>query len=349
MAMSSSGSHMSLTSAQVEPVVRRAYPELADVGTWRVTQLARPTVTETEGVVRLDGEGWSLVLKVVRAGSEREFRTYASGLLPHGTTGLRAAVVFGRTEVDGASGLWLEALPTDEARRQWDPVDFAEAARHLGEFGVRVVLPRDVTWLERHDLSSFGAIIDEGVTWLREAGEDARVHRIYPATAQRLVLSWDRNRKEAFDALETSDWVCCHGDAQRRNLFRLGDATVAIDWARFGTGPVGTDLVTLLRQGATNFELDTGDLDRNARQITRAHIAGLVRAGWRADAERLRRSLAAQHILATLIELRPNLRLALLPDRARWAEDYYGRPFDSIADRRRQVVDWTIETHATPL
>jgi len=100
--MNSSGTHMSLSAAQVEPVVRRAYPELAEVGTWKVTQLARPIVTETEGVVRLDGEGWSLVLKVIRAGSEREFRAYASGLLPHGTSGLRAAVVFGRMEVQGS-------------------------------------------------------------------------------------------------------------------------------------------------------------------------------------------------------------------------------------------------------
>lgn len=79
-----------------------------------------------------------------------------------------------------------------------------------------------------------------------------------------------------------------------------------------------------------------------------ARLAGLSGAGWIGDAERLQLSLVAQHLHAhaTVIELRPNLRLVMLPDRKPWAEEHYGQPFDSIVDRRRQLVDWTIETYA---
>lgn len=338
-------SNLVLTAAQVEAAVRLAHPEIAEIGSWSTTQLSQPIVTETAGVLRLDGVGWSLILKLIRAGSERELRAYASGLLPQGPSGLRTARVYGRTEVEGAIGLWLEVLPAQEATRSWALADFSVAARHLGQFGAQVALPGDLTWFERHEARSFGPAIDENVAWLRQAGGDARIRRIYTGAAQGFLFALDRNREQVLEALETTDRVCCHGDAQRRNLFRLGDSTVAIDWARFGTGPVGTDLVTLLRQGLTSFDLDISDLDRSAREISAAHLQGLSGAGWTAEVEWLQSSLAAQHLLATLIELRPNLRLVMLPDRRRWAEEYYGRPFDTIVDRRRQIVDWTIQTY----
>src|SRR5687768_1352765 len=110
------GSAPTLDRADVARVVRRMLEdESAEVGAWSCRSIYTPYTKATGGVYRVQGEGWSVVLKVCRApwwaeGSIPEALTYGSGMLddlPPG--GISAPRCYGvREQADGSAWLWLE-------------------------------------------------------------------------------------------------------------------------------------------------------------------------------------------------------------------------------------------------
>ncbi|MEO2005195.1 MAG: phosphotransferase, partial [Candidatus Poribacteria bacterium] len=115
-------------------------------------------------------------------------------------------------------------------------------------------------------------------------------------TAEEVERIW-RAAEELIDRLELLPQCFCHFYAFRRNLFAVGDTTVAIDWAFAGLGAYGEDLASLVFAtiGLNGVErCDFGEF----REIAFAqYMQGLREAGWRGDEPAVRFAFLAHGCL----------------------------------------------------
>ncbi len=148
----------------------------------------------------------------------REALAYASGLLPIGP-GLAAP----RVLAIEADVVWTAMIDGDRERPEI-------AAQRLGSWQGTTPVP-SVSWLAQHQLAQRIAASDLD---LAVVDADPRVVDIWAL------------RRSLLEQLSTLPFTVVHGDFSLGNL-RAVDArtTVALDWATFGTGPVGADLASL--------------------------------------------------------------------------------------------------------
>ncbi len=147
----------------------------------------------------------------------REPLAYASGVLPAGP-GLAAPRCYG--VVDDV--VYLQEVAGA-------PESPHVAARRLGAWQASTPVP-DLPWLAGHQLAQRLA-----VSHLDWAAVDADA---------RLASIWSR-RHDLLAALRSVPTVLSHGDFHIGHLVAADDATVVLDWATLGVGPVGADLADL--------------------------------------------------------------------------------------------------------
>lgn len=148
----------------------------------------------------------------------REPMAYASGLLPVGPE-LAAPRCY--AVVNDVIYL-ADVGATPESPRN--------AAYRLGVWQANTSIP-DVPWLANHQLAQ--RIAAYRLNWLDVDADPG------------IVKLWER-RMELLDALLQVPHLVTHGDFSIGNLLAATPATtVVLDWATFGTGPIGADLAHL--------------------------------------------------------------------------------------------------------
>jgi hypothetical protein len=147
----------------------------------------------------------------------REPLAYASGVLPAGP-GLAAPRCYG--VVDDVVYLQDVGVAPESPR---------VAARRLGAWQARPPAP-DLPWLAGHQLAQRLAVSD--LDWTAVDADS------------RLVSIWS-HRHDLLAALRSVPKVLSHGDFHIGHLVAADEATVVLDWATLGIGPVGADLAHL--------------------------------------------------------------------------------------------------------
>jgi hypothetical protein len=258
---------------------------------------------------------WSLILKAmgpeVLAASgvatadpsdadywKREILIFQSGLLADLPEGLVAVRCFGVFEYPGQEfWLWLE----DVEDTVWSWEDYGLAARHVGQFNGAYLSGRPVpqaTWLSTGRVRRWLAQGEAGIadiqrlsrypfnrSWL---GSDGVTRILHLWTEQARLLA----------ALDRLPRTFCHHDAFRRNLMirrnGAGQAeTVAIDWAKAGTGAIGEEMATLVTMSVVFLELEADQLQELEAIVLTGYLAGLREAGWQGDPQLVRFGYAA--------------------------------------------------------
>ncbi|MGH2356245.1 MAG: phosphotransferase, partial [Chloroflexota bacterium] len=262
---------------------------------------------------------------------KREILAYQSGWLADLPGPLAAPRCLGVSELPGDTVfLWLEDLRTPSTASDgsaasagsggatgdgaegvpWPLGRYALAARHFGVLNgtylARRPLPR-YAWLRppvkmvnlpESALCPDIHLIRDAATW-----RDPGLGGVFgPAMADRLLAQWER-RGALFDAFLQLPQTLCHWDAHRRNLFarrapRGQEATVAIDWASVGAGPIGAELNNLVLGSIIVKAIDAADGARLNAAVFPAYVDGLRRAGWRGDRHLARFGFTASAALA---------------------------------------------------
>lgn len=349
-----------LDAAALAPIVARAVGRPVSIGEWRseafsyqVTNALSAGISRLHGAA-LDGEGWSVILKVLhpaydallgrfpaesRAELEtaylwdREVQAYESGLfarLPPGFAAPRALRIERRA---GSCWLWLEDLGGDGAR--WDVAQYARAARHLGRFnGAFPEGAFDAPWLTRSWLrtwltTGFGSrallTLDNDALWRHPLVKGGFTQD----TRDRLRRLWPE-RGTVLDRLEARPSTLCHLDAFRKNLFDRAGETVAIDWSYIGNAPIGIEVGHLV-MGSVAFAEHGHDTHALAAASLDAYVAGLRDSGWNGDEDAVRGGFALSAI--RWVFMLGWLSTVLDPTRQAQMEKWAGQPLaDQIAD-----------------
>lgn len=135
------------------------------------------------------------------------------------------------------------------------------AAYRLGAWQGTASVP-DVHWLSRHQLAQ--RIAASNLEWDQVSADP------------RLMALWQR-RSELLDELEHVPQVLVHGDFHEGNLIAADNlTTVVLDWATFGTGPVGSDLAGLALSTCSDL------LDRYVAGLDGGFDKAAVELGYRA-------------------------------------------------------------------
>jgi hypothetical protein len=322
----------------------------------------------TGGVFRVRGEGFSLVIKIVKhgidgdpdglwvAGAEpshrnywkREWLAYGSGLLDALPGELRAPRTLLCTEpaVDEA-WIWMEdveGLPGAAWQiDDYDSVGFDLATTQAAFASGRSVLP-DQLWLSRKWLRGWvdvlsqqiGAIDDESLWQADWQGAAA-------ALRPRLRTLWAA-REDLLGIVESAPQTLVHCDFWPTNLIAADDGTtVALDWSQVGIGAVAQDLDQLILDPVWMQVLPDASLEDLEAHVVPGYLSGLRSSGFAVEETDLRRWYAAAasiHYapLLALQALAANDAVGMAASERRW-----GVPYTAIAGNRTRVIERAIE------
>jgi hypothetical protein len=219
----------------------------------------------------------------------REALAYGSGLLASLAGGLRAPVCRLVAErPDGSVALWLEDLDGPPAPA-WSLDRYRLAARHLGRAQGEFVaggraLPTD-PWLSRHWLRDYLEQRDGDRALLGDPGLAAWRHPLLagwfpdPAATAAGLVRMRADQDALLALLDGLPATLCHLDLHPANLFAVGGATVAIDWAFVGLGAMGEDAGNLVPDAVFDFHVPPARLDALHDAVASGYRAGLADAG----------------------------------------------------------------------
>jgi hypothetical protein len=319
----------------------------AGVGDFRATSIYAPVASGTGGVWRVEVDGWSAILKLVRHDAaatgnwqsgeaedhwyywRREVLAYQTGLLPSlPGEGLRAPHCYGAIErPDGPIALWLE--DAGRTATGWPVARYGEAARHLGRmqgaFLVETPLP-DHPWLSRHWLRTYVTprradlgLLDDPAAW-----PTGLVDRSLAPALRRM----DVEQPQLLDELDRMPQTLCHFDVHPANLLDVDGKTVLIDWSFVGIGAIGEDAGNLVPDAVLDFHVPAAQVDELFEAVFRGYAAGLADAGWRGDPRLVRRAMkvaiAAKYswivpaLLRAGLERRPTLNRRPFAETVTW-------------------------------
>lgn len=300
---------------EVEPVGRVPLAG-ATGGTWRIRgRLISRAGRET---------GWSLIVKrIVRsAGAEfrsdnwpaaeeighpmywrREYDFYGSPLAGSLDAPFRAARCFARHEQSpGVAELWLEDLgPVAIPGKDWAIADYRTAAEHLGRFQGRYAATRDPAplpgdaWLSRGWLRWYISRREQLSPDLCRHADDTGSHLIQAlCRAGDFLPAFERLydlRHRLLDALDCGPQTICHRDFWPPNLFLTSPghaATVAVDWAYVGIGPLMEDAANIAPDSLFDRYVHADHARALDAAVYDGYVRGLRAAGCALPEDRLR-------------------------------------------------------------
>lgn len=285
-----------------------------DPAEWQVELLALPNVAglPTVGIWRIRGEGWSVILKLLRNSHDseaqwsshpepdhpyywkREALAFQSPLLTKLPGGLRAPVCYGVVErADGSVAVWMEDVRGPEAT-EWTFDRYWKAARQFGLAQGGLLGPAAPTdgWLSRHYLRTYGDRRREtGNRLTPEAWRHPRVQELalQPSAVERFWADGER----FLEIAESFPHTLCHLDLHPQNMFDVEGDIVVIDWAFSGIGAIGEDLGTLVIDAFADFHLAPELIPEFFDLLVNGYTEGLVEAGWDGGEAAVRRATIA--------------------------------------------------------
>ena len=269
----------------------------AEPQAWRVTTLAG-TGGGNFGdsvVSRLDSPGGSAVVKIVKrngVGSDhplswrRELDVYNSEWLRSRLpTGLQLPDCLGSATTDDAAVVVVADVPFDDPLAR-DVAWYGDLATLLARLSTCVADESTVpSWASRGFLDYENGLVESripDVLGQRSPAVDEVLdvwrplfERVGPVCAQ-LV-----------DALHSLPVGLNHLDAFSRNVARVDDQFVMIDWAYTGLAPVGCDAASLIVITAIARHVPGGDLESLREAVTAGYATGLASGGVRVPPDQL--------------------------------------------------------------
>jgi hypothetical protein len=332
----------------------------------------------TGGVYRVSGDGFSLVIKVVRHGVDatpdglwgsgadpghrnywkREWLAFDSGLLTSLPGRLRAPRCLLTTQHDDAEcWVWMEDVRGRHGRTLLLD-DYALIAEALGSTqGTYAVggteLPDD-EWLSRSWLRGWVTtctplvgVLDDDERW-----SDKRLLLLRQMRPRILALWAERERLLAIS--ESAPMTVTHWDFWPSNVY-VSDSRdcVAIDWSQVGIGAIAQDLDQLTLDTLWQQVRPDESIDRLEHLVLDGYLRGLHDSGLDVSATELRRWYASSAAVrfAWMAGGQPDLLADIT--RVRAQEQRYGRTYDAILATKSRAIEravslgeWTLESTA---
>jgi Phosphotransferase enzyme family len=322
----------------------------------------------TGGVYRVRGEGFSLIIKIIKngidenpnglwvAGAEethrnywkREWLAFSSGMLDTLPGELRAPRTLLATEpAEDECWIWMEDVegrPGAEWQLDdYDSVAFDLATTQAAYASGRSVLPPD-PWLSHFWLRGWvetlahqiGALDDESL-WNEPWQAPMSVLR------PRVRALW-AEREQLLQIIESAPQTVIHGDFWPTNLIAADDGTsVAIDWSQVGIGSIAQDLDQLTLDPVWMLVLPDASLDDLEKHVLPGYLSGLRSSGLDMDEDTLRQWYAA----AASVHYAPLAAFqatnASNPAAVEASERRHGRPYAEIVARKARVVERALD------
>jgi hypothetical protein len=314
----------------------------------------------TGGVYRVRGDRFSLVIKIVRHGSDddpngmwlsgaepehrnywkREWLAYSTGFLDSLPGELRAPRTLLTTEPAADQGwVWMEDVEGHPGAK-WEPDDYDSVAFDLATTQAafvsgRSVLP-DYEWLARRWLRGWVetvghqiATLDDDALWADDALADLAPLR------PRVKALW-ASRETLLQVVETAPQTIVHCDFWPTNLIAADDGTtVAVDWSQVGIGAVAQDLDQMVLDPVWMQVTPNGPIAELESHVLRGYLSGLRSSGVDLGDSAVRRWYAA----AASLRYAPLLAAAASSGAdPRRLEERFNRPYAVIARDRARVV-----------
>ena len=321
----------------------------------------------TGGVYRISGDGFSLVVKVVRhgedgtpdglwlAGAEPEHRNYwkrewlafDTGLLDSLPGRLRAPRSrLTTTHDDGDCWIWMEdvggrtgtALTLDDYARVGHDLGTTQGAYAAGA----AELP-DAPWLSRSWLRGWvGACEAMGDAISDDPGWRNSPIAFMSGLRDRAAEIWAR-REELLAVVETAPPTVAHYDFWPANVFVGDGGTVAIDWSQIGIGGLAQDLDQMTLDAVWMLVRPDTDPRRLERLVLGGYAAGLREAGVSVDDATLWQWYAAAASVRYVPLLGGQVRTAADPAAVATQERRFGRPYPDIAAAKFSALTRAVE------
>jgi len=368
-----------LDHSLLTPVVRRILAvDAADIESVSSEPLAVDSLSRsTVGLHRVQGfawdgvnrHEWSAIAKVVAPPEnpvqdtpaydfywKREMLIYQSDLLHDFPVGFTAPRTYGTTDLsDGRVIVWLEDIGAGYAMETWLIDDYAQAARHLGQFAGEMMLRRsapDEPWISKHMLQTITAESARLVDQARQPAlwDHPLLRSAFPESpARRIAALWE-DQHVIYEALEHQPRIFIHHAMERSNLIlRLDDygdpQTVALDWEQAGIGAPGEDLGGLFGSALLNFEVLASKAPEFADLMLIAYFNGMSDVGWRDDPTPIRFAFHAAAVLRNVFSS-AGWPVSIAHDRTglylRETERHWGRPIAEVFAHWAAVTEFLL-------
>lgn len=348
------------------PLVRQVLADQgAEVLGWDIQPVTGGAAQErggSFGIYRFSGRArqgdavhdWSLILKamggdVTAANTvatadpadadywKREILINQSGMLTDLPGGLVAARCYDVVEYPRSQEywLWLE----DVTDTDWTLETYGQAARHLGQFNGAYLngLPiPQADWLSTGRIRRWMYLGEDGLGDIEQLSQHLLNKQWLGDDGVARILRLSAQRERLLAALARLPRTFCHHDAFRRNLmFRHNSAgqaeTVAIDWAKTGSGAVGEETATMVAMSVLFFEVEATQFKELEANVLSGYVEGLRDAGWHSDARLVRFGYAATASLSVGLGV-AGILLTRSPttESAQFVETVIGQPYDAF-------------------
>jgi Phosphotransferase enzyme family len=322
----------------------------------------------TGGVFRVHGEDFSLVIKVVRHGTDtdpnalwvageapthrnywkREWLAYSSGMLDTLPGELRAPRTLLATEpAEDEAWIWMEDV-LGRPGAEWelddyDSVAFDLATTQAAYASGRSVLPPD-PWLSHHWLRGWVETLGHRIDALDDDTLWAQDCQAPMAALRPRVRELWRAREHLLAIIESAPPTVVHCDLWPANLIAADDGTtVAIDWSQVGIGSLSQDLDQLTLDPVWMQVLPDASLDALEAHVLPGYLSGLRSSGVDVDEVSLHRWYAA----AASVHYAPMAAVqavtAMRPDEVENSERRHGRPYAEIVANKARVVERALD------
>ena len=330
----------------------------------------------TGGVYRVRGDGFSLVVKIVRHGSgatrdglwgadaeesgrnywKREWLAFDSGLLAGLPGRLRAPRALLTTEPSETEcWIWMEDVPGRHGHTL-RLEDYATIAHALGTTqgayaSGETPLP-DQQWLSRDWLQGW---VDACAHFIDTVDDDSRWgNRLLDAIRPlrpRVAALWTA-RAELMSLTTSAPLTITHWDFWPSNLHVSDEGdVVAIDWSQVGVSGVTHDLDQLTLDTVWMLVRPDEHLDALERQVLPHYLAGLRESGFDVSEAELRQWYAAAAALRYTWLAGGQPDVVDDPDVRRMQERRFGVDVETLTSARQRVIaravalgEWALES-----
>lgn len=319
----------------------------------------------TGGVYRVRADGDSLVVKIVRHGTDstpdqlwqsgseethrnywkREWLAFDSGLLDSLPGQLRAPRTALTTQRnDDECWIWMEDVAgRTSAALELD--DYPRIARALGTtqgaYASGAVALPDQPWLSRNWLRGWVDVCAHFVDTIRDDDRwhDPRLTSLLPLRS-RVSALWDR-RDELFAIAAEPPLTVAHWDFWPMNVYVDADV-VAIDWSQIGLSGITHDLDQLTLDTVWMHIRPDESLEVLEDLVLPAYVEGLRESGYDVSEEQVRRWYGAAAALRYAWLGGGQVDLLEDPDRVQFQEGRFGRDIATITATKARAMEHAV-------